>query len=79
MGHYSSVEIVDPGITPKPALVATRTLILSPFPSDPPGTLYAGGFDAGNIRPHNSAWLYRGTPEFPESAAEQSGTVSPGH
>ncbi|MGA9667934.1 MAG: hypothetical protein WBQ94_01930 [Terracidiphilus sp.] len=61
-GHYSSREIVDSNISPKPLLVATRTMILSPFAADPKGTLYAGGFDAGNIEPHNSAWLYRGVP-----------------
>jgi hypothetical protein len=61
-GGYRSLEILDPTITPTPALVATRTITSSPFPSDPPGTVYAGGFDAGQLRPHNSAWLYRGTP-----------------
>lgn len=61
-GGYRSQEVLDPAITPTPALVATRTITLSPFPSDPPGTIYAGGFDAGNLTPHNSAWLYRGTP-----------------
>lgn len=61
-GGYRSQEVLDPAITPTPALVATRTIICSPFPSDLPGTIYAGGFDAGNLTPHNSAWLYRGTP-----------------
>lgn len=61
-GGYRSMEVLDPAITPAPALVATRTIIVSPFPSDPSGTVYAGGFDAGNLTPHNSAWLYHGTP-----------------
>jgi hypothetical protein len=61
-GRYVSREIFDPNISPKPPLVATRAIIVSPFASDPPGTLYAGGFDAGKTRPHNSAWLYRGVP-----------------
>jgi hypothetical protein len=61
-GGYRSLEVLDPTITPRPALVATRTITSSPFPSDPPGTVYAGGFDAGQLTPHNSAWLYRGTP-----------------
>ena len=61
-GGYRSQQVLDPAITPVPALVATRTIIVSPFPSDPPGTIYAGGFDAGNLTPHNSAWLYRGAP-----------------
>lgn len=60
-GGYRSLEVLDPAITPTPALVATRTITLSPFPSDPPGTIYAGGFDAGQLTPHNSAWLYCGT------------------
>jgi hypothetical protein len=61
-GGYRSLQVLDPAITPTPALVATRTITVSPFPSDPPGTIYAGGFDAGELTPHNSAWLYRGTP-----------------
>jgi hypothetical protein len=61
-GGYRSLEVLDPAISPTPALVATRTIISSPFPADPPGTIYAGGFDAGQLTPHNSAWLYRGTP-----------------
>jgi hypothetical protein len=61
-GHYVSREIFDPNISPKPPLVATRAIIVSPFASDPPGTLYAGGFDAGKTQPHNSAWVYRGVP-----------------
>ncbi len=60
-GGYRSLEVLDPAITPTPALVATRTIALSSFSSDPPGTIYAGGFDAGQLTPHNSAWLYRGT------------------
>jgi hypothetical protein len=61
-GGYRCQQVLDPAITPTPALVATRTIIVSPFGDDPPGTVYAGGFDAGNLTPHNSAWLYRGTP-----------------
>jgi hypothetical protein len=61
-GGYRAQEVLDPAITPAPDLVATRAIIGSPFADDPPGTVYAGGFDAGNLRPHNSAWLYRGTP-----------------
>lgn len=66
-GGYRSLQVLDPTITPAPALVATRTIVVSPFPSDPPGTVYAGGFDAGNLTPHNSAWLYRGTPSATRS------------
>jgi hypothetical protein len=61
-GGYRCQQVLDPAITPTPDLVATRTIIGSPFAADPPGTVYAGGFDAGNLTPHNSAWLYRGAP-----------------
>jgi hypothetical protein len=64
-GGYRGQEVLDPAITPTPSLVATRTIIVSPFADDPPGTVYAGGFDAGNLSAHNSAWLYRGTPRTP--------------
>jgi hypothetical protein len=37
-----------------------RALAVSPFASDPVGTVYAGGFDANNNLVHNTAWLYRG-------------------
>jgi hypothetical protein len=47
---------------PTAELIATRTPIQSPFVEDPEGTLYAGGYDAGNQEPHNTAWLYRGVP-----------------
>jgi hypothetical protein len=64
-GGYRGQEVLDPAIIPTPALVSTRTIIESPFADDPAGTVYAGGFDAGNLTPHNSAWLYRGTPYAP--------------
>jgi hypothetical protein len=60
-GAYTARKIVDADFA-QATLVATRTILNSPFPSDPPGTIYAGGFDAGNLAPHNSAWLYRGVP-----------------
>jgi hypothetical protein len=34
----------------------------SPFPTDPPGTVYAGGFDTDGNPVHNTAWLYKGVP-----------------
>ena len=52
----------DSQIEPKPDLVAVRTLTLSPFPTDPVGTVYAGGFDANRNPVHNTAWLYKGVP-----------------
>jgi hypothetical protein len=61
-GKYVLREIQDPLIEPKPDLVAVRTLALSPFPADPLGTVYAGGFDANRNPVHNTAWLYKGVP-----------------
>ena len=61
-GTYSLHEIVDPRIVPKPWLGAVRTFVLSPFASDPPGTVYAGGFDTHFTPVHNTAWLYKGVP-----------------
>jgi len=61
-GRYALREIQDVQIDPKPELVAVRALTVSPFPSDPAGTVYAGGFDANANPVHNTAWLYKGTP-----------------
>ncbi len=62
-GNYALREIRDFQIEPEPWLVAVRTLALSPFPADPPGTVYAGGFDANYTPVHNTAWLYKGVPK----------------
>jgi hypothetical protein len=59
-GDYALREIQDVQIVPKPVLVSVRALAVSPFASDPVGTVYAGGFDANNNPVHNTAWLYRG-------------------
>jgi hypothetical protein len=64
-GNYAVEWITDPVVRPVPYLVAVRAISLSPFSQDPPGTIYAGGFDAGNAPPpgvHNTAWLYKGIP-----------------
>jgi hypothetical protein len=64
-GEYTVEWVYDPAIKPVPALVAVRAIALSPFSQDPRGTIYAGGFDAGNaLAPgvHNTAWLYKGVP-----------------
>jgi hypothetical protein len=64
-GEYTVEWVYDPAIKPVPALVAVRAIALSPFSQDPPGTIYAGGFDAGNAPApgvHNTAWLYKGVP-----------------
>jgi len=61
-GGYFLREICDLQIKPKPMLESVRTLAVSPFPSDPAGTVYAGGFDANGTAAHNTAWLYKGLP-----------------
>jgi hypothetical protein len=61
-GTYALREIRDLQIVPPPELVAVRTLAVSPFQSDPAGTVYAGGFDANFNPVHNTAWLYKGVP-----------------
>jgi hypothetical protein len=61
-GSYAVREVRDPQIVPKPQLVAVRAMAVSPFPADPAGTIYAGGFDANSHDVHNTAWLYRGVP-----------------
>jgi hypothetical protein len=61
-GSYSVQQIADAGISPEPALVATRSIVISPFSTEPAGTLYAGGFDANHNPVHNTAWLYKGVP-----------------
>jgi hypothetical protein len=49
-------------ITLNPTLLATRALVVSQFPDDPAGTLYAGGYDAHDKPAHNTDWIYRGVP-----------------
>jgi hypothetical protein len=45
-GTYTQIAtIADPSITPAPPLMATRSIAVSQFSGDPPGTLYAGGFE----------------------------------
>lgn len=61
-GNYALRVIRDRQIEPEPQLVATRTFAVTPFQSDPPGTVYAGGFDANYNPVHNTAWLYKGVP-----------------
>ena len=61
-GAYD-LRTIDPGITPAPSPSEIRALAVSEFPSDPGGTLYAGGFDAYGLPAHNTDWLYRGVPQ----------------
>ncbi|MBI5527006.1 MAG: hypothetical protein HY897_11780 [Deltaproteobacteria bacterium] len=61
-GNYELHEIADPTITPKPTLVATRTMIRSPFAGEENVVVYAGGFDCNGVIGvnHETAWIYRG-------------------
>ena len=45
-------------------LRAIRSIVVSKFPGDPVGTLYAGGYDADNQPAHNTNWVYRGLPPY---------------
>jgi hypothetical protein len=62
---YELRVIADPRISPAPPLLATRTMVVSQFPGDPPGTVYAGGFDTSFHLPYdyNTDWIYRGIPK----------------
>jgi hypothetical protein len=42
------------------SLVATRTMCVSPFPSDSGKVVYAGGIDCNSIPMTRQAWIYRG-------------------
>jgi hypothetical protein len=64
-GRYTVNWVQDPSLNPVPKLVAVRAISLSSFAQDPAGTIYVGGFDAGNAPApgvHNTAWLYKGVP-----------------
>jgi hypothetical protein len=61
-GDYSVRKLRDLAINPEPQLHSVRAIVISPFASDLPGTLYAGGFDANDNPVHNTAWLYKGIP-----------------
>lgn len=71
-GGYGLREIRDLAIEPKPQLVSVRTIAVSPFQSDPAGTVYAGGFDANRNPVHNTAWLYKGVPQPGNGGAGQA-------
>jgi hypothetical protein len=62
-GNYTVGEIRDFQIEPETQLVSVRTLLVSPFRSDPTGTVYAAGFDANYNPVHNTAWIYKGIPK----------------
>jgi hypothetical protein len=65
-GTYTHIaDIYNPSIRPAPPLMSTRSIAVSQFRGDPPGTLYAGGFEV-DVKDfplaHNTDWIYRGVP-----------------
>ena len=63
-GTYDFQAIIDPSVSPSPPLLATRAMVVSQFPGDPPGTIYAGGYGCSlSYSAHNTDWIYRGVPK----------------
>ena len=54
---FELAEITDPR---EPQLVATRSIVVSPFPEDQGRVLYFAGYDCNSTPSHNTAWVYRG-------------------
>lgn len=57
---YVRKYIVNNSPIIRDSLVATRTLCVSPFPSDSGKVVYAGGMDCNSIPMTRQAWIYRG-------------------
>lgn len=57
---YELRQIQDFTLPNTPKLVATRTLVASPFNGEQGRVIYAGGFDANRETCHDTGWLYRG-------------------
>jgi hypothetical protein len=63
-GTYDFQTIIDPSLSQSPPLLAARAMVVSRFASDPPGTIYAGGYGCSlSYSAHNTDWIYRGVPE----------------
>ncbi len=58
-GHYDLRRISLPPDQPT-AMVATRSILASPFPQDG-GAVYFAGYDANKAPAHNTAWIVRST------------------
>jgi hypothetical protein len=54
-GRYELRQITDPALQPMPRLVATRTIVASPFDHK---TLYFGGYDPNSLPAHNTGWVF---------------------
>jgi poly(A) polymerase len=57
---YVRKYIVNNSPIIRDSLVATRTMCVSPFPSDSGKVVYAGGMDCNSIPMSRTAWIYRG-------------------
>lgn len=57
--RYEIRQIVDPTLKPMPLLIATRTIVVSPFAGETGKAIYFGGYDANFIPAHNTAWIFR--------------------
>ncbi len=44
---------------PDPALRATRSIVVSPFPEDRGRVFYLSGYDVSEMPSHNTGWIYR--------------------
>lgn len=44
---------------PHPALRATRSIVVSPFPEDRGRVFYLAGYDVSEMPSHNTGWIYR--------------------
>ncbi len=55
-----SYELRQIGAPPGRALVATRSIRVSPFPEEGP-VIYFAGYDANKAPAHNTAWIFRST------------------
>ena len=64
-GTYDFQSIYDTNLSPVPAVLSPRSIVPSQFAGDPPGTLYAGGYDCHGQPAHNTAWIYKGMPTNP--------------
>jgi len=56
-GRYDLRQVAAPSGRP---LVATRSIRVSPFPSDN-DALYFAGYDANKVPAHDTAWIFRST------------------
>jgi len=66
-GRYDLRQITASPVAGR-ALVATRSIAVSPFPNDE-GTLYFAGYDANKAPAHNTGWIFRASLATPLGAS----------